>query len=82
MRATPTRRAEYIEMIARRGRTAEELAERWDVQLPLALEFLCHFRAEGLAVEASGIWYASSRSLRHHQWLAPIGDETRERRTA
>ncbi len=69
-------------MTGRRGRSAVEFAHRWHVPETTALVFLHDFREQGIAIESRGLWYATNRARTYHRWLAPISDETRERRMA
>ena len=56
-------------MIVRRGRSAVELARRWQVPEATALASLWDFRDLGLAVESKGLWYATARAQRNYGWL-------------
>jgi hypothetical protein len=60
-------------VIVRRGRSAAELADRWQVSPTVALEFLWGFRDAGLAVETRGVWYATRRALERYGWLTGYG---------
>jgi hypothetical protein len=61
--------------MVQRGRSAVELAHRWQVPPAVALEFLWDFRDAGLAVETRGLWYATRQAQLRYGWLTGYGKQ-------